>query len=195
MIRRSGTAAALLLLGVALAAPSLAVPAAPAAKKRTAAPAAKPGAHGSLTDFTGMWELDTKASSLGSPKMQNAVLQVTQSGDRIWIQPIGGSRARILAEEVVVDGRTYEKTLGNKERGTLTAKWGNDAKSLWLEVVAGTDETPRAAVQRIVWRLSADRQVWVRETVTVQKDGARQTRLVFRRQDPNKPAPTPAPVE
>ena len=193
MSRWSGTTAALVLvLELGLAAP---LPAAPGAvAKKRASRAAPPGAHGSPTDFTGIWELDAKSSSLGSPKMENAVLQVTQSGDRIWIQPLGGSRARILAEEVVVDGRTYEKTLGNKERGTLTAKWGNDAKSLWLEVVAGTDETPRAAVQRSVWRLSADRQVWVRETVTVQKDGAHQTRLVFRRQDPNRPTPAPTPA-
>ncbi len=190
---RSRAAAAVWVLGLALAALLPADPGAPLKKRPSRS--AHPGAKGSQTDFTGIWELDAKSSTLGSSKMENAVLQVTQSGERIWIQPLGNSRARILAEEVVVDGRTYEKTLGNKERGTLTARWGNDAKSLWLEVVAGTDETPRAAVQRSLWRLSADRQVWVRETVTVQKDGAHQTRLVFRRQDPNKltPVPTPAP--
>ncbi|MEP6801740.1 MAG: hypothetical protein ABJC07_07375 [Acidobacteriota bacterium] len=192
MRRSRGAAFALVALGLALTAPLPAAPGA-AAKKRPSR-AAAPGGRGSQTDFTGIWELDAKSSTLGSSKMENAVLQVTQSGERIWIQPLGNSRARILAEEVVVDGRTYEKTLGNKERGTLTAKWGNDSKSLWLEVVAGTDETPRAAVQRSVWRLSADRKVWVRETVTVQKDGAHQTRLVFRRQDPNKPTPVPTPV-
>ncbi|MEP6768808.1 MAG: hypothetical protein ABJC61_09070 [Acidobacteriota bacterium] len=178
------------LAALILAAPLAAAPEAPA-KKRSSRPA-RPGAHGSQTDFTGIWELDSKSSSLGSQKMENAVLQVTQAGDRLWIQPLGNTRARVLAEEVVVDGRTYEKALG-KERGTLTAKWGNDAKSLWLEVVAGTDENPRAAVQRSVWRLSDDRQVWVRETMTVQKDGGHRTRLVFRRQDPKKITPAVPP--
>ncbi len=187
---RRGPAAAT-LAALILGAPLAAEPDTPA-KKRSSRPA-RPGAHGSQTDFTGIWELDSKSSSLGSQKMENAVLQVTQAGDRLWIQPLGNTRARVLAEEVVVDGRTYEKALG-KERGTLTAKWGNDAKSLWLEVVAATDENPRAAVQRSVWRLSDDRQVWVRETMTVQKDGGHRTRLVFRRQDPKKVTrATPAP--
>ncbi|MDQ2870529.1 MAG: hypothetical protein M3S32_07300 [Acidobacteriota bacterium] len=193
MIGWRRAAAAPALAALLLAAPLPAAPDTPA-KKRTPRPA-RPGAHGSQTDFTGIWELDSKSSSLGSQRMENAVLQVTQSGDRLWIQPLGNTRARVLAEEVVVDGRAYEKALG-KERGTLTAKWGNDAKSLWLEVVAGTDENPRAAVQRSVWRLSDDRQVWVRETMTVQKDGGHRTRLVFRRQDPKKvtPAATPPPA-
>ncbi len=191
-MKRGGFAVTILaVVGLALVAALPAAPRGPVRKRP--APAGRPGVHGGPTDFTGIWEIDAKSSTLGSSKMENAVLQVTQSGDRIWIQPLGGSRTRILAEEVVVDGRAYEKTLGNKERGTLTARWGNDGKSLWLEVVAGTDETPRAAVQRSLWRLSADRQVWVRESVTVQKDGARQTRLVFRRQDPKKLTPTAAP--
>ncbi|MCA1611282.1 MAG: hypothetical protein LC780_10545 [Acidobacteria bacterium] len=48
-------------------------------------------------------------------------------------------------------------------------------------------------MQRSVWRLSEDRQVWVRETMTVQKDGGHRTRLVFRRQDPGKVAPVATP--
>jgi hypothetical protein len=151
------------------------------------------GARGSVTDFSGVWELDP-ASSVGfASTLDGAVLEVTQKGDHIWIQPVGRSRSTLLAEEVVVDGRSYEKGVGQKDgrRGTLTAKWGLDAKSLWLEVTVGTDEEPRAAVQRSVWRLSDDRSTWVRETITVAKGSSRQSRIVFRRQDPRKQTPEP----
>lgn len=161
------------------------------ARVRTPAPRPRAGAPGSPTDFSGLWELDAASSSGGAANMSGAVLEVTQKGDRIWIQPLGRSRTTLVAEEVVVDGRSYEKSIGEKDgrRGTVTAKWGNDLKSLWLEVAAGTDEEPRAAVQRSVWRLSEDRTTWVRETITLSQGSARRSRIVFRRFDPKKRTP------
>ncbi len=187
-MRTAAWSSAVLLAAFAL--PAGAVPEAPA--PATKAAGLRRGAAGGPTDFSGIWELDEKASSLPSRHLQNSVLEVTQKGARIWIQPLGKTRNRVLAEEVVVDGRTYEKSLGNKEKGTLTARWGEDGKSVWLEVVAGTDEDPRAGVQRSVWRLSQDRSVWMRETVTTHKGAAQRSRAVFRRQDPGKREPTPA---
>jgi hypothetical protein len=140
-----------------------------------------PGSPGSLTDYSGIWQLDVNSSAGGSPNLKDAMLEVTQKGDRIWIQPLGESRKSVLAEEVVVDGRTYEKGVGQGRRGTLQAQWGTDGKSLWLEVVAPSEENPRAAVQRTVWKLSDDRKTWVRETVTMANGQTRQSRLVFHR--------------
>lgn len=181
MIRRLG----LLLMVLALAASSAA--AAPSARSKPGTL----GAPGSLTDFSGLWELDPKESSGGAPNLEKAVLEVTQKGDRIWIQPLGDSRRALLAEEIVVDGRAYQKALG-KNKGTVTAKWGTDGKSLWLEIVAGTDEAPRAAMQRSVWKLSEDRKTWVRETVTMAGGAPRRSRLVFQRHAPTTPTPKPA---
>ena len=188
-MRRAAWTSAVLLAAFALPAGAVLKAAAPAKK-----PAGlRPGTAGGPTDFSGIWELDEKNSSLPTRHLQNSVLEVTQKGARIWIQPLGKTRNSVLAEEVVVDGRAYEKTLGNKEKGTLTARWGEDGKSVWLEVVAGTDEDPRSGVQRSVWRLSQDRSVWMRETVTMHKGAAQSSRAVFRRQDPGKrePAATP----
>jgi hypothetical protein len=172
--------------------PTTPAPATTPHRVRTPAPPVA-GARGSLTDVSGGGELDRASSVGGASTLDGAVLEVTQKGDRIWIQPVGGSRPTLLAEEVVVDGRSYEKGVGQKDgrRGTLTAKWGLDAKSLWLEVTVGTEEDPRAAVQRSVWRLSDDRSTWVRETITIAKGSSRRTRLVFRRQDPRKRTPEP----
>lgn len=190
-MRNGALPSAVLLAALALPAGVDPSAAAPAKKK---AEGLRRGAAGGPTDFSGIWELDEKSSSLPSRHLQNSVLEVTQKGERIWIQPLGKTRDRVLAEEVVVDGRAYEKSLGNKERGTLTARWGEEGRSVWLEVVAGTDEDPRAGVQRSVWRLSQDRNVWVRETVTMHKGSAstQRSRAVFRRQDPGKRKPTPA---
>lgn len=149
--------------------------------KRAPAPPAAPGSPGSPTNFSGIWQLDVHSSSGGAPNLKDAVLEVTQKGERIWIQPLGESRRGLLAEEVVVDGRPYEKGVGQARRGTLQAQWGKDGKSLWLEVVAPTEENPRAAVQRTVWRLSDDRNTWVRETITLVNGQSRQSRLVFHR--------------
>jgi hypothetical protein len=181
--------------GALTIAASLSAAATPAPKsppKRTPAPA-RAGAPGSVTDYSGVWELDAAQSQGGASNLDGAVLEVSQKGDHIWIQPLGRTRTTLLAEEVVADGRSYEKGIGEKDgrRGTLTAKWGSDAKSLWLEVTVGTDEEPRAAVQRSVWRLSEDRSTWVRETITLAHGAARRSRLVFRRQDPRKLTPGP----
>jgi hypothetical protein len=187
-MRSAALASVLLLAALALPAGVGPSAAAPAKKK---AEGLRPGAAGGPTDFSGIWELDEKSSSLPTRHLQNSVLEVTQRGARIWIQPVGKTRDHVLAEEVVVDGRAYEKSLGNKEKGILTARWGEDGKSVWLEVVAGTDENPRAGVQRSVWRLSQDRSTWVRETVTTKNGSAQRSRAVFRRQDPGKREPTP----
>jgi hypothetical protein len=171
------------LFAAAILAAAVAPAAAPAANKAPAAkkaPAAL-GSPGSPTNFSGIWELDVHSSSGGAPNLKDAVLEVTQKGERIWLQPLGESRRGLLAEEVVVDGQTYEKGVGQARRGTLQAQWGKDGKSLWLEVVAPTEENPRAAVQRTVWRLSDDRNTWVRETVTIVNGQSRQSRLVFHR--------------
>ena len=175
-----------LLVSLLGATPVAKTPVAKTPRAKAPAGAGLPGARGGPTDFTGTWELDPKASTGGSPNMDKAVLEVTQRKNRIWIQPVGKTRETVIAEEVVVDGQPYEKALGHKSRGTLTAKWGTDGKSLWLEVVAGPEDDPRAAVQRSVWRLSEDRKVWVRETVTLQRGTTKQARLVFRRREKKK---------
>jgi len=120
--------------------------------------------------------------------MQGAVLSVTQKGDRIWITPVqtpGKARNPILAEEIVADGRAYEKTLGPAGKGLVTAGWAKDGKSLWIEVQAGPPEETREALQRSIWKLSADRKVWVRESVSLSKGNAKSARLVFRRKEPD----------
>lgn len=192
MRRTAGSPLLLLSLVAAISIPPSRLLA--AAPTRTPAPRERAGAPGSHTDFSGIWEIDSAASAGGAKNMEGAVLEVTQKEDRIWIQPAAETMGRrVLAEEVVVDGRSYEKSLGGVGgKGSLVAKWGTDAKSLWLEVTAGPEDDPRHVVQRSVWRLSDDRSTWVRETVTLQ-DGAprRESRLVFRRQDPKKAGKTP----
>jgi hypothetical protein len=177
-MKRTALVAGTFLVLAAAFAPAAARPSkTPVAKKAPAAP----GSPGSPTNFSGIWELDINSSSGGAPNLKDAVIEVTQKGERIWLQPLGETRRSVLAEEVVVDARTYEKGVGQSRRGTLQAQWGKDGKSLWLEVVAPTDENPRAAVQRTVWRLSDDRNTWVRETVTMVNGQSRQSRLVFHR--------------
>jgi hypothetical protein len=71
----------------------------------------------------------------------------------------------------------------------VTAGWAEDRQSLRIEVKAGGEgESAPSAMQRSLWKLSADRKVWVRETVTVSQGAPRTARLVFRR---NVPEPTP----
>jgi hypothetical protein len=135
-------------------------------------------------DFSGTWTLDSKMSSNVSDQMRGAVLSVRQSGDRIWISPVkakDGPRPQILAEEIVADARPYEKALGPAGKGLVTAGWAKDGKSLWIEVTAGPPENPGVAIQRSVWKLSEDRQVWVRESVSASPGRAAHARLVFRR--------------
>jgi hypothetical protein len=135
-------------------------------------------------DFSGTWTLDSKSSVNVSAQMQGAVLSVRQKGDRIWISPVkaeAGPRSRILSEEIVADSRPYEKALGPAGKGLVTAGWARDGKSLWIEVAAGPPENPGEAIQRSVWRLSEDRQVWVRESFSISKGRSGRARLVFRR--------------
>lgn len=135
-------------------------------------------------DFSGTWTLDSSASTNVSKQMQGAVLSVRQTGDRIWISPVkpdGGRQPRILSEEIVADARPYEKALGPAGKGLVTAGWARDGKSLWIEVAAGPPENPGESIQRSVWKLSEDRQVWVRESVSVSKGHSGSARLVFRK--------------
>ena len=135
-------------------------------------------------DFSGTWTLDPTASRNVSSQMQGAVLSVRQKGNRIWISPVkaeAGPRPHILAEEVVADARPYEKALGPAGKGLVTAGWARDGKSLWIEVAAGPPEKPGEAIQRSVWRLSQDRQVWVRDSVSLSPGHSGRARLVFRK--------------
>ncbi len=156
------------------------------------APAPKPTRKAAAPpplDFSGVWELDPKMSLHVSGSMRDAVLSVTQKGDRIWLSPVqspGKARSPILAEEIVADGRAYEKALGPAGKGLVTAGWARDGKALWIEVQAGSPENPREAVQRSIWRISEDRKVWVRESVSLSKGTAKSARLVFRRKEPEK---------
>jgi hypothetical protein len=150
-----------------------------AAPRRTSTPTSRPP-----LDFSGTWELDPKLSVNVSSQMAGAVLSVTQKGNRIWISPVTaeqGPRQRILSEEIVVDGRPYEKALRPAGKGLVTAGWAKDGTSLWIEVEAGPPENPLAAVQRSVWKISQDRTVWVRESVSVSQGHSSRARLVFRK--------------
>ncbi len=157
----------------------------PAAKKGKASPAAR-----APIDFSGVWELDPKASQGVVKAMQNAVIRVKQNGDRIWMEPLGTAQGTLLAEELVVDGQLYEKKLG-KDKGTVLAKWGNDNQSLWIEAVNSTPQDPRAAVQRMVWRLQDFGNTWTRQSWTISGEKSKQAYLVFRKR-PADWVPTPA---
>ena len=141
-------------------------------------------------DFTGVWELDAKASKGVVNAMQEAALRVHQNGNRIWLEPLGPASTKLLAEEIVVDGQLYEKKMG-KDKGTLIAKWGTDGTSLWMEAVKGTEQDPRAAVQRMVWRLRDFGNTWTRQTWSISGEKTKQTFLVFRKR-PAKWEPTPS---
>ena len=186
MTRQRGLAAALglALAGGVLAAqtapptpPPTAAPPTPAASKRPKAP----------LDFAGVWEIDFEESKNVSKNMEKAVLSVRQSGDRIWIEPVEQTRPYLSADEIVVDGRQYEKALGRGLRGSVQAAWGKDKKSLWIQSVTSSDEDPKVAFQRSVWELKDGGKVWTRRTWTVQKDETRESLLVFRKREAKKP--------
>ena len=157
---------------------------------RSAAPAVRPTPSRPPLDFTGVWVLDEKASRNVAPAMSGEVLNVRQTGNEIWISPMTPEKSHLLSESIVVDGRPYEKTLGNTGKGILVAQWGTDRKSLWLEVTAGPESNPRQVVQRSIWKLSADRRTWVRQSVSIQNGKTRDATLVFRRRIASL-APTP----
>jgi hypothetical protein len=145
----------------------------------TAKPAAAP------INFSGVWKLDAEASRGVTSQMTGAVLQVRQNGNRIWIEPVE-PKGRLTSEVIVVDGQRYEKALGAGQKGTVEAAWGKDGTSLWIEAVAGTESNPEAARQRMIWRLQDGGKTWTRQTRTLQPDGAKDTFLVFRRQEEPK---------
>lgn len=195
------TRTALALLAFLLAAVSAAqAPAAPPAPTAAPPAAARPTPAKPPLDFTGVWELDEKASRNVSPAMKGEVLNVRQTGNQIWISSMNAEHSRLLSESIVVDGRPYEKTLGTRGKGYLTASWGTDNKSLWLEVTAGPESDPRSIVQRSIWKLTKDRRTWVRQSVSMQEGKSSETMLVLRRRESSrtgtgsKPAPTRTPA-
>jgi hypothetical protein len=153
----------------------------------TAPPKTAPSTGKAPLDFSGIWEIDLKKSRGISKNMEKAVISIRQSGDRIWMEPIEQQRPWLVAEEIVVDGRLYEKAVGGGRKGTVQAEWGKDKKSLWIQAATGTDENPSAAVQRTVWRLRDGGKTWTRQTWTVQKDETRESFLVFRKREAKKP--------
>ncbi len=168
----------------------------PTASKPAPAPKRTPGASKRSApplDFTGVWELDPAASKGVTKRMEGAVLQVRQNGNRIWIEALGKSRNNLTAEEIIVDGQRYEKALGNGKKGTVEAAWGKDGKSLWLQAVLSDDEGSLAATQRMIWRLRDGGKTWTRQTRTLEPDGAKDTFLVFRKRAPGVPTPAPRP--
>ena len=118
--------------------------------------------------------------------MAEAVLRVRQNGNRIWIEQIETPQRKILSEQIVVDGKKYEKSLGNGVKGTLEAQWGNDGESLWLQAIAGQEGDPSSAVQRMIWKLRENGTIWTRQTMTIQPSGTKETFLVFRKRGPAK---------
>jgi len=155
-------------------------------------PSAKPRASAPV-DFSGTWEFDQSTSINASYHYQGSVLSVTQKGDHIWIQPIKqGKGSGVLAEEIVADGRAYEKALGPAGKGTVTAGWSQDKTALWIEVRANDEGKPGSVgAQRSVWRLSADGKVWLRESTTLSSGKSLSSRAVFRRTTPESISAAP----
>ena len=187
---RAAIAAALLLCGSLGAAAQTSAPpaatAAPAPKpKRTAKPARQTPPP---LDFSGVWVLDETASQGVGPTMKGAVLSVRQNGNHIWIEPIERKEPLLLAEEIVVDGRKYEKGLGpmRGRKGTLTADWGKERESLWLQVEASDEDGKPDGYQRAIWKLAENGTVWTRQTRTITKDEVKDTYLVFRKRPETK---------
>lgn len=172
------------VLAALLAAPVSAQVAPPAATRAAPTPG-KTGSDRPPVDFSGVWVLDAAASRGAPSHMTEAVLSVRQNGNKIWIEPIEEKRPYLLSEQIVADGQPYEKAVGPKQKGTVTADWGKDERSLWIQVVAGTTDEPVGA-QRIVWRLEDGGKTWVRQTSSIQPGGAKETLLIFRKRDATK---------
>jgi hypothetical protein len=128
--------------------------------------------------------------------MRGAVLVVEQKGDHIRITPPrqGAGKVLLAGEEIVADGRPYEKGVGGG-KGVLTARWSADRKALELELSATEPEKKLKIVQISRWSLSADGSTWLRETKTTGGGKARITRLVFRREKPEPPTPSAVPAK
>jgi hypothetical protein len=185
-VSRRGIAAA--ALGLALAAGTVAAQTAPPTPAPTSAKPVKKAAKAPKAplDFAGVWDIDLKGSRGISKNMEKAVLSVRQNGDRIWIEPIEQPKPYLSGEEIVVDGRLYEKAVGSGHKGSVQAQWGNDKQSLWIQATTTVGEPPSTAVQRTVWRLPEGGKVWTRQTWTVQNGQTRESFLVFRKRDAPK---------
>jgi hypothetical protein len=153
----------------------------PSARPSKAAAAGKPRASAPI-DFSGTWVFDERTSVNANYRYRGSILTVTQTGNHIWIQPAQqGKGSEVLAEEIVADGRPYEKALGPAGKGTVTASWSADKTALEIEVRAGPRDQPSAeATQHSIWRLSADRKIWVRESTSVSQGKSISSRVVFR---------------
>ena len=192
-MRAPGTLAAALLVAGAAVAQTPAPTRSAAAKPQAARTPAPKKAEAPHPNFSGDWMLDPQASKGVSQAMEEAILRVRQTGNHIWVEPIGGKGRRLLSEEIVADGRSYEKVLGAHQKGTVQAAWGKDGE-LWIEAVVGTEENPGAGRQRMIWRLRDGGQTWTRQTRTLQPDGtARDTFLVFRKRPAASAVPTVVP--
>lgn len=180
MTRRAFGALVLLAFAAASASAQIAPPPtpSPASGKRSSGPAKPPRAP---IDFSGTWEIDAAKSTGVSANMQGAVIAIRQNGDHIWIEPVDRSRKFLSSEEIVVDGRLYEKAVGRGMKGTVQAQWAKDKKSLWIQTVTKDEEGTQVFYQRTEWRLE-EPNTWTRGTRTVQKDGVRDSFLVFHRQ-------------
>jgi hypothetical protein len=185
-VRRRRTAAgAAALLSAAFAvgqtAPPTPAPTAGAPHGQASKPARPP------IDFSGLWDIDLPASKGVSSSMGKAVLSVRQNGDRIWIEPVEQPRPYLSADELVVDGKLYEKAVGRGEKGTVQAAWAKDRKSLWIQTVTRNPEGEQVAYQRSQWQLRDGGKTWTRRTWTVQNDQTRESFLVFRKRGASKP--------
>jgi hypothetical protein len=149
-------------------------------------------ASASPLDFSGTWKLDEAASANVSPNMIGAILVVEQKGDHIRVTPApqGAGKVRLAGDEIVVDGRPYEKSVGGA-KGVLTARWSADGKALELELSGTAPEKGPKMIQTVSWSLSADGSTWLRETRTAGQGRVRVTRLVFRRQKPEPSTKSP----
>ena len=172
---------ALLLAASAVAAPAqIAPPPTPTASPKKAAPGHAKPARAPI-DFSGTWEIDASKSTGVSTNMEGAVLSIRQNGDRIWLEPVDRSRRFLSSDEIVVDGRLYEKAVGRGMKGTVQAQWAKDRKSLWIQTVTKDAEGAQVAYQRAQWALP-DPNTWTRRTWTIQQDQNRESFLVFHRQ-------------
>ena len=147
----------------------------------TAPPRAAPKVAKAPLDFSGVWELDPKESKEVSKNMEKAVISIRQSGDRIWIEPIEQRRPWLVADEIVVDGKVYEKAIGGGKKGSVQAQWGKDKKSLWIQTTAGTEGNPDSGWTRAVWELKDGGKTWTRHTWSFSEDAKRESLLVFRK--------------
>ncbi|HVQ54384.1 MAG TPA: hypothetical protein VMT25_04350 [Thermoanaerobaculia bacterium] len=155
-----------------------------AAPPPTAPPQPAPKVAKAPLDFSGVWELDAKESKGVSKNMEKAVISIRQNGDRIWIEPIEQKRPWLVADELVVDGKVYEKAIGGGKKGSVQSQWGKDKKSLWIQTTASTEENPDSGWTRAVWELKDGGKTWTRRTWSFSQAEKRESFLVFRKRKP-----------